>query len=251
VLVIVSIFVLSTIVVAAVVIVPWLTPRRIIFDLVPDRPHAFGYKMAWLAVRSSDTAAVAEELGLGQMQAANWESGLGTIYDDRLGTYHVFVSPPVEGWTFVAGLSLPAAMGARFVDKLSPLLVKLGQRFGEVNYHFSYPAIDAFAWARVRDGTLVRAFGITDEGVVWQEGKVTREEHSLGLKKFELRGVKHRRGDAGGEILLYPTEAHVLALAGAWGIDPTTLDARSVSPALGIIGRTPVRWLPERQRKAA
>ncbi len=250
-LAVVVFFVGCTIAVAALVIVPWLSPRRVVFDIVPDRPHPFGYKMAWIAVHTTDTAGVTQTLGLSNPQPANWESGLGTIYDDRLGTSHVFVSPPVDGWTFVSGLSLPAAMGDRFVDKVTPLLLELGQRYDDVQYYFSYPAIDVFAWARVTGGRLIRAFAMTDEGVVWQSGKATREEKVLGLSRFELRGVRERRGDTGGQIMLYPTEAHVIALAGAWGLDPTSLDSRPAVPALGIIGRTPVTWLSERRRKAA
>ncbi len=246
-----SILVLATIAVAALVIVPRLSPGRVVFSLVPDRPYPFGYKMAWLAIRSDDTARVLECLGLRDARSANWESGLGTIYDDRLGQSHVFVSPPVDGWTFVAGLSLPAAMGPRFVDKVTPMLLGLGQQFPDVQYFFSYPLIDVFAWARVRDGQMVRAFAITEDGVVWQAGKVTSEERTLGLKRFQLRGVRERRGDTGGEILLYPTEAHVVALAGAWGLDPTSLDARPANPALGHVGRIPRHWLPERRRQIA
>ncbi len=51
-----SILVLATIAVAALVIVPRLSPGRVVFSLVPDRPYPFGYKMAWLAIRSDDTA---------------------------------------------------------------------------------------------------------------------------------------------------------------------------------------------------
>ncbi len=119
-------------------------------------------------------------LGPSRCAIGNRELGLGTIYDDRLGQSHVFVSPPVDGWTFVAGLSLPAAMGPRFVDKVTPMLLGLGQQFPDVQYFFSYPLIDVFAWARVRDGQMVRAFAITEDGVVWQAGKVTSEEKLWG-----------------------------------------------------------------------
>jgi hypothetical protein len=251
VLIVTIVLVCLTIAIAAFVLGPRLVPRRIVFDLEPDRPHPFGYKMAWLAIRSDDTERVLAALRLHNPCPANWESGLGTIYDDRLGPSHVFVSPPVDGWTFVAGLSLPVAMGPRFTDKVTPLLTSLGQHFPDVQYFFSYPLIDVFAWARVQNGKLIRGFAITEDGVVWQVGKVTPEERSLGLKRFKLRGVRGRRGDTGGEILLVPTEAHVIALAAAWGIDPTSLDARPATPALGSVGRVPAAWLPERRHRAA
>lgn len=73
----------------------------------------------------------------------------------------------------------------------------------------------------------------------------------MGLKLFELRGIQGRRGDAGGELLLYPTEDHVIGLAAEWSLDPTRVDARRAEPGLGYVGLAPQRWRPERVRKAA
>ena len=247
----VIIMVVMTITAAALVLAPQMAEGRVIYDTAPDHPQAFGYKMAWLAIRARDASFVAERLGLVGVEAANWRSGLGTVYDDKFGETHVFVSPPVNGWVFVAGLPLPHPMGRRFVDKASQLLLGLGADFVEVQYFFSYPAIDFFAWARMIEGKLVRAFAIGDEGIVWNKGRPTKEEKAMGLKLFELRGVRGRKGDAGGEIILYPTERHLMQLAAKWSIDPTLLDTAEVEPALGWIGRAPAAWRPERLRKAA
>src|SRR4029077_20877967 len=99
-------------------------------------------------------------------------------------------SPPVRDLPFGGGSPFPSALGRGFVDKCTPLLVDLGGRFPEVQYFFSYPPIDFYAWARVRDGRLVRAFAVTDEGIVWNKGRTTKEERGLGLQLFELRGVQ-------------------------------------------------------------
>ena len=181
----------------------------------------------------------------------NWNSGLGTVYDDKLGENHVFVTPPVNGWTFVVGLSLPHPASRAFVDKWTPLLVQLGTRFPEVQYFFTYPLIDFFAWARLVDGRLVRAFAIGDQGVLLNRGKPTREERRLGLKLFEMRGVKGRTGDAGGELILHPTEDHVMRLAQGWSLDPTRFDASTAEPGLGAVALTPAAWRPERLRRVA
>ena len=82
-----------------------------------------------------------------------------------------------------------------------------------MQYFFSYPPLDFYAWARVCDGRLQRAFAVTDEGIVWNKGRASKEERDLGLKLFELRGVEGRSGDAGGELILHPTEDHVMRLA--------------------------------------
>jgi hypothetical protein len=224
---------------------------RVVFEVAPDRPSSFGCAMAWLAIRNADALAIIEALRLIDPVPCNWNSGIGAVYDPRLGATRVYVTPPVGGWTFVVGLSLPHPVGRGFVDKSTPLLVDLGGRFSEVQYFFSYPPIDFYAWARVRDGRLVRAFAVTDEGIVWNKGRTSKEERGLGLKLFELRGVQGRHGDAGGELILHPTEDHVMRLAHRWSLDPTTLHLSSGQPGLGYIAMAPAAWHAERVRKIA
>lgn len=251
VVIVVVVMVLLTIAAAYFVLVPRLSESRLIFDVRPDRPAAFGLKMAWIAVRTVETDAVVDVLGLVAPVTSNWNSGIGTVYDDKLGERRVFVSPPVEGWTFVVGLALPPPMSRAFVDKWTPMMNALAGRFGDVQYYFTFPLIDFYAWARFSNKRLARAFAIGDAGVVMSQGKPTREEKALGLKLFELRGVRERDGDAGGEIILYPTEDHVLRLAAKWSLDPTTLGPASAPAALGLIAEAPAHWRPERIRKRA
>ncbi len=233
----------------------WLASRagekRIVLATDPDGPCAFGCSMAWLAVRSEDAGEVIDALSLGDAEACNWNSGIGAAYDVNLGASHVFVTPPVRGWTFVVGLSLPHPSGTGFVDKCTPMLVELGARFPEVQYFFTYPPIDYYAWAKVSDGRLVRAFAVSDEGIVWNKGRPSKEERGLGLKLFELRGVRGRRGDAGGEMILHPTEDHVMRLANRWSVDPTTLFEADAPRGYGFIASAPSQWRAERIRRAA
>jgi hypothetical protein len=234
----------------------WLAPRlgrgQVMFDPAPDRPAAFGFKMAWFAIRTRDTDRLVGMLGLRDPKNCNWRTGIGTVYDDQLGENHVFVSPPVNGWSFVVGLALPYPVGRSFVDKCTPTLLELGAAFIEVQYFFSYPLIDFYAWAKVVDGKMVRAFAIGEEGIIWNKGKSTKEESSLGLKLFELRGVRGRKGDAGGELILYPTEEHVMRLAGRWSLDPTLLEnTSSAQPGTGRICLAPSAWRSEKLKKSA
>lgn len=246
----IAIMVVLTIAIAARWLAPHIAEGRVHYGQAPDRPTGFGYKMAWLAVRSRDTEAVIEELDLVAPMPCNWKSGIGSVYDHHLGNDHIFVSPPVNGWTFVVGLALPHPVGRSFNDKCTPLLESLGRRFVEVQYFFAYSPIDFFAWARLLDGRIVRAFAITDTGIIWKRGRTTREERALGLTLFDFRGVRGRKGDAGGEIIFYPTEEHVLRLAQRWSIDPTSLgEADVTSPGLGCIALAPAHWRPERLRK--
>jgi hypothetical protein len=247
----IALMIAITVAIATFRLAPQMAQGRLLFATAPDKPAPFGYKMAWLAVRSRDTQAVITALGVVDPQPSNWNSGIGTVYDEQLGESRVFISPPVNGWTFVVGLPLPYASGRGFVDKLTPLLLGLGRQFIEVQYFFTYPLIDHFAWARVINGRLVRHFAIGDEGVIVSKGKTSQEERALGLKLFELRGVRGRKGDAGGELILHPTEDHVLRLAQRWSIDPTRLEAMEAEPQTGFIALAPTSWRTERMRKTA
>lgn len=244
----IAIMIAITIAVAAYKLAPLLGDGRVVFEADPDAPAAFGYDMSWLVVRSRDTAAVVAALGLVEAQPCNWNSGVGSVYDNDLGEKHIFVSPPVNGWTFVLGLALPHPASRSFVDKCTPLLMALGGRFAEVQYFMAYPPIDMFAWARLVDGRLLRGFAAGDEGVIWNRGKPSREERALGLKLFELRGVRGRKGDAGGEMILHPTEEHVMRLALRWSLDPTRLTSASAPPNTGYVGLAPAEWRAERVR---
>ncbi len=244
--------VVATIAVAGLRLAPRMGRGRVRFDEAPDRPLAFGSDMAWLAIRSEDTEAVLDMLALGDETAANWSSGLGTVYDRELGQTRIFVSPPVEGWTFVAGLALPHPVGPSFVDKCTPLLQRLAARFPDVHYFAALPVVELYAWVRFSERRLVRAFATIDGEVVWSQGKPTRDEVQLGLRHYELRGVKDRSGDAGGEIVLSPTEEQVFRMAGRWSLDPMTLAGRKAAgPGLGVVGHAPMVWQSERVRRIA
>jgi hypothetical protein len=243
---IIAVLILATIGLAAFVLAPKIAAGQIVYDERPDEPCNFGYGMGWLAIRTRDTSGVIERLGLSNVIPANWDNGLGTVYSEEVGADQLFVSPPVNGWTFVVGLALPQPMGKGFADKTIPLLLDLG-----VQYYLAYPEFDYFAWARIIDGKLVRAYAITDEGVTWNKGKQGREEKTLGIKHYEVRGVRRRKGNAAGDLVLYPTEGHVLNIASKWSLDPSRLEGLPASQTQGAIGMAPRHWKPERLRRSA
>ncbi len=246
---IIVVMIIATVAVAAFVLAPQIGEGRIVFSQEPDLPKPFGYGMAWLAVRTRDSHLVVEALHLDEPETANWDTGLGTVYSPEIGAGHVFVSPPVNGWTLVAGPGLPQPLGKNFADKATPFLLDLGTKFIEVQYFASCPQVDYFGWARIIDGKLVRAYAIGDEGTLWNKGKPTKEERALGLKQFDVRGIKAKRGDVGGELLMYPLEEHVMQIAQKWSLDPTRVNEAGAGPALGVIGHAPQHWRPERLRQ--
>lgn len=236
---------------AASVLAPRLLPRRVRVDDAPDRPRAFGSEMSWLAVKTDDVHRLASTLGLADLSVANWDSGLGAIYDLELSDTFIFVSPPVEGWTFVAGVSLPLPQGGTFVDKAAPLLARLAREFSSVQYFATFPIIDFYAWARFEGGRPLRAFAVGDAGVVWDLGRATPAERRLGLSMMELRGIQNRQGDIGGALQLHPTEPHVLAVAEGWSINPMAIEIFAGESGVGWIARAPSAWRAERVRSAA
>ncbi|MBI1384796.1 MAG: hypothetical protein GC150_07800 [Rhizobiales bacterium] len=239
--------------------VPWTRAMLTDHDIAPDLPVAFGCETAWLAIRADDPEEVVDALGLENVQRVNWRTGIGSIYDEELSPDYVFVSPAVGGRIYVVGMALPHPVGTRFVDRCGQLLEDLARRFGEVQYYFTYTLIELYAWARYGDGELQRAFAWGDEGVIWNRGAITPEERQLGLKVLELRrlkasGAPRRKREPGTGEAGYPCESHVIAMAAAWGQDPTELEDVRTLPGLGHIGLAPADWrahrLPRQPRPA-
>ena len=174
--------------------------------------RSFGYKIGWLAVRSDDGAAVAEAAQLADVAPVDWADGLERVYaGDDPGA--VLVTPPVDGWTLV--VFDPAHDEDEFAD-----LAALSARFGEAQRFGSHRVVDLHAWARWIDGHPSRRFqylGETGEVQV-DEGEVTEAEEP--------------------EDLEMPDEETVMAIAGDWSVDPTTLDDREDLSGDALLGRT-------------
>ncbi len=247
----VVVLVILTMIVAAAFIVPRFVPHHVRLADVPDEPRAFGSDMSWLAVRTDDAHTLAAVLGLTELRPANWSSGVGAIYDREIADTLVFISPPVKGWTIIAGESLPLPAGEAFIDKMTPMLRRLGSEFSSVQYFASFPIIDFYAWARIEKNRRVRAFAIGEAGVVWDSGKPSQEERQLGLSFVEIRGIRERHGDLGGQLQLHPTEQHVFAVAGGWSLNPMTIETSAASRGVGWIADAPRSWRLERVRKVA
>lgn len=243
--------VVLTVAIAATVVVPRSIPHHIRLSEAADAPRAFGTDMAWLAIRSEDASAVAAALGLTRIRPANWTSGLGAIYDPEISGGIVFMTPPVKGWTLIAGESLPIPSGAGFVDKMTPLLQRLATEFQSVQYFASFPIIDFFAWVRLDKKRARRAFAVGEDGIIWDTGPATADERRLGLSLVEIRGIRERHGDVGGELQLHPTEAHVFAIAGGWSLNPMAIEQLAAPTGSGWVADAPRTWRPERARKAA
>lgn len=213
-----------------------------------ELPRAFGMRMAWVAVRTRDTARLINVAGLEQVRAMGWSDGLGAVYADRGGLNRVYVTPPVDGWSFIVSLGLPLPMGTAYVDKAGGLIERLSGAFGPVGFFVSYPALDFYGWAWAQDGAIRRGFAVGREGVVWNRGAVTVDERLIASDFFALSEV--RRGEAaaaaggGGAGRLHPfSERDVLSIAKAWSVDPSQLEGRDdLDRGIGYLAQTPDSW---------
>ena len=194
-------------------------------------PVPFGQKMAWLAVESTNTRAVAAALGLRRPAEEPWATGIEAAHRGS-----VFVTPPVGDWTLAVGTPLfPTPDGtAAFVPSL---LDRLGRRFADVQFFCNHADVGLYAWGRARKGRLVRGYGWLGarSRLLWELGPPTKAEQELGFRFEAGRPPQVEKDDAGG---LAPfTEEALFQLASFWSIDPTTLDGEYEEPRPGLLGR--------------
>lgn len=208
-------------------------------DATPDAPVGFGYKMAWLAIKSSDARAVLDLLALENIQPANWKTGTIAAYHG-----HVFVSPPIHGWVLVACYQLPELNDQSEVDKLTPLMSKLSETFGEAQYFGTHRVVEYHAWARYVDGKEVRAFSYLGERgeILADHGEKSAAELELGYTYFDP-ACPEANSDAywEREDLCYPDEEHVMEIAGLWSVNPSHLEEEKLPASAGWIGNLILR----------
>jgi hypothetical protein len=173
----------------------------------------FGGKQAWLAVRDGEPELVTALLGLTDLGTVSWRMGIDLAYftDDR-----VMLTPPLPGaggslWLLVVGRWLATQESTVDVESLSESLAT------EVQYFATDRSAQRHRWRRARDGVLLRSFDLlaADGRVVDWHGDPDEAEAAAGLPAAV---------DEDTDVLV--DEADVLRVAGAWSIDPTTLNGR-------------------------
>jgi hypothetical protein len=245
----------------------------------PDTPVNFGYKVNWFAVKTEQPTLVAQTLNLTNRRQANWKTGIEAGYARaEAGDSHsrVFVSPPVGGWVFVVGSDLPLPdlrdsnpkQTAGIDHRFEQLFGALSKAFPEVQFFASYRVVGLDGWARARGGRVERNFLIVDGEVYANVGAQTVEERQL--KFLDLSGLSPARAgqaifanaeqrNAQEEHLIakgidpqevrrqlqqvqrdpIPNEEDTMAIAGAWGINPSSLEDRKMPRSAGLVGQLP------------
>jgi hypothetical protein len=207
-------------------------------NITPDEPVSFGRKCSWLVVQSNDPLEVAESLNLIDVQVSGWRTGIDAAYKNS-----VFVSPPVKKWVLIVSNDLPYTGDQNHVDLCTPLLLELGQRFPEVQFFATHRITSYCAWARIIDGRIIRQYSWGDGQSAWNVGAVTPEEVALNMHYKDSSEIDWPEDeDAEWELIEnnpIPGEDDVLRIAGAWGIDPSTLAQQNLLPGIGYLGKFP------------
>lgn len=202
------------------------------------KAESFGYKNAWVAVKGVSPEAVAEALALRNVRPSDWDGGLKAAYEFPI-TCSVFVMPPVDGWVLCVGLPLfapfderPPVFGLRAAEWAARLQT-------EVQFFSTHRVVEAHGWARARPTGLERAYAYVGESgeKTADEGPQTPEERALGFAFFDP-GSDEAQDDSywDRDDLVHVGEEHVMALAGRWSVDPTTLGELELEVGDGLLG---------------
>lgn len=198
-------------------------PPPITIDTAQRKPagRSFGHKSAWLAVRATGHAQVADALGLDDPTPSTWAAGLAAVDDGESRPAPLFVGVAIDGWVLVP-LSLPLMDAAEFDPGA------LSRRFGEVQRFATQRVVEAHEWERWVDGQPLRRYGWLGES-----GQVPFNEGEPG----ELEEDLLPDSDADWDAWETADEERVIELAGAWSVDPTRLDERTDIDDTVLLGR--------------
>jgi len=114
-----------------------------LFDEKPSVPEPFGYKIGWIAVRSTDPNAVAAALPVRSRIAASWHTGIDTAYK---GGGAVFVSPPIGGWVCIIGEWAMGTGERGSFQGVAKAVADLSARFGEAQGYATHRIIEYHHW---------------------------------------------------------------------------------------------------------
>lgn len=177
-------------------------------------------------MRGAEPATLVRQLGLRTVLPANWGAGLAEVEQEG-----VFVTSAVEGHVFAVGADLGLRCGGD-AERIAALVSRLSATFGRVVWFQTHDAAEVHGWMLADRGELVRGYAfVGDEGHVFWHGDVTDAERDLGCF------LDDPRDSSDDEIKWWPDSRIVGALAAAWSVDPTRIEARNAAPALGSCGR--------------
>jgi hypothetical protein len=190
--------------------------------LVPTHLQHATRPTYWVAIRSPSPDMVQSTLGLEHTAPCSWAEGI-------TGSHDFFISPHINGWIIVTGMSLPNPTDD--VDATFLFLTALSRQLGHVQYFYASRLLHHHAWARLDDGGVTRAYAWAGE-TVWNQGIATVPEIEADLKLFNY-------GEHSATIMDSEMNFNkVPQLAARWSLDPAKITPKSVHLAIGIAGES-------------
>jgi|SRR5688572_7956888 len=194
---------------------------------------SFGYKTAWLALRTDSRDNVVRALGLRSVAPASPTLGIQRSYewDPDAAASPVFVSAPVHGWVLCVGGAWFAIADAR-PPTFGDLVARLsGELRCDAQFFCTHRVVESHGWARAVNGKLLRAYLYVGESgeTALNYGEPTADEVHLGFALFAPSA------DGDSSAAASPGEEDVIRLAARWSVNPTNLPAMSD----GVLGDLP------------
>ena len=188
----------------------------------PFQPRIISRPGCWVAIRSVSPEAVKNVLGLNRAEPCSWAEGLA-------GGHEFFISPRVNGWVIVTGMSLPNPTDD--VDATFVFLQALSKQLGHVQYFYASRLLHHHAWARLDDGCVTRAYAWAGE-TVWNQGIETIPEIEVNVKLFGYGEPAATIWDAETNFEKVPQ------LAARWSLDPAEVKLSSSRQSIGLAGES-------------
>jgi hypothetical protein len=143
-----------------------------------------------------------------------------------------FVLPPTQGWVLVVGPHLPEP--AEDVDACFRFLMRLSDRLGEVQFFSVNRVLGHHAWARLKEGRVLRAYAWAGEAV-WNQGAPSRAEQFLGLRCLDY-GTGDERPPFTQLEQARANAEKVPLLAAIWSLHPGTVGQDGWTDVSGLAG---------------
>lgn len=205
---------------------PWNKKRQQIWPVMSSA--VFPPPSRWVALRSTNLAALQKELGIHDPVPCTWEEGLGSVKDHNL-----FLSPPLSGWILVMGSILPDP--SLDPDKCFRFIQTLSRAFGRVQFFQAERVVHHHAWVLADRGQILRAYAWAD-GTHWTQGVMTKDEVELKMRCYDY--LEKPEPTVYGQPSSAATNTErVVSLASRWSVDPSSVNARMLRESLGITGR--------------
>ena len=205
------------------------TPGLLNMSYPPFPGFIFDRPSCWLAIRSRNIDFVQEALGLENATACSWMEGLTEASADN----RLFVSPPIRGWILVFGPHLPRPSDD--IDQCFRFLSQLSAELGEVQYFCGDAVTYEHSWARLVDGTVVRAYAWYRE-TLWDQGSLSDAERKAGVETFSYAESPDPLMFGAQDRFRRNTE-RLFTLAGRWSVDPSRVNQNDLmTSGMGVSG---------------